>query len=177
MILNSGASPADTWLSDSGLPVPCHLGCPSCKPERLGLRGQDDCGTGADRRKIYTWDLLQSGICHYSRRVPKYQSVPGQGRQRAPNLCPPRRLWGLAIVCSQAPVGSWTPQFLYVEAGPRAGESEPPLTCQPSIMTFLCSRPNWLSWSLSLLSPPPEEGKNSPSHSLTLLPLPTESLL
>lgn len=44
---------------------------------------------------------------------------------------------GLATLWAQAPVGSWTPQFLYMEAGPRAGESEPLLQAQLAILASL----------------------------------------
>lgn len=37
MILNSGASPADTWLSDSSLPAPATSAAPAANQSALGL--------------------------------------------------------------------------------------------------------------------------------------------
>lgn len=59
-------------------------------------------------------------------------ACPKEGR--GPNLCPPRRL-GAGYSLLSGSYGQLD-SSVYTEAGPRAGGSEPPLTCRPSVMTF-----------------------------------------
>lgn len=79
MVLNSGARPADTWLSDPGLSVP--LAAPAARQSSSGLGA----GWLKNRREICIQDWLQAGPVI---TPGSYQGVtgPSQGKQGGPNL-------------------------------------------------------------------------------------------
>lgn len=101
---------------------------------------------------------------------------PKEGR--GPQICTHLEdCGGLATLWVQAPVGSWTPQFLYMEAGPRAGGSEPPLTCQPSAMAFPLLQTQLAILTSFLAFSSPRRRQNQTQPLPASLSLPTDRLL